>query len=102
MKINDRIMKTQSKFHFIRNRITLILISVTFSSSVFAQTGKVNTDNIIRKWLDVAYATKSQAQKLDIYLPDEGEGPFPVIISIHGGAFKSGDKGDDQVTPMLQ
>jgi len=102
MKINDRIMKTQSKFHFIRNRITLILISVTFSSSVFAQTGKVNTDNIIRKWLDVAYATKSQAQKLDIYLPDEGEGPFPVIISIHGGAFKSGDKGDGQVTPMLQ
>ena len=31
-----------------------------------------------------------------------GEGPFPVILSIHGGAFKSGDKGDGQVTAMLE
>jgi len=27
---------------------------------------------------------------------------LPVILSIHGGAFKSGDKGDGQITPMLE
>ncbi len=27
---------------------------------------------------------------LDIYLPDEGEGPFPVILYIHGGAWIGG------------
>ena len=43
----------------------------------------------------------SPAQKLDIYLPDFENGPFPVILSIHGGAFMGGDKGDIQVTPML-
>ena len=37
---------------------------------------------------------QSPAQKLDIYLPDKGDGPFPVIVSIHGGAWMFGDKGD--------
>ncbi|MBC3787654.1 alpha/beta hydrolase [Spirosoma utsteinense] len=62
---------------------------------------KANTASIQRKWLDVAYADKSTAQKLDIYLPDTGKGPFPVIVPIHGGAFKMGDKADGQLTPML-
>jgi acetyl esterase/lipase len=57
---------------------------------------------IPRKWTDVAYASLSPAQQLDIYLPASGIGPFPVIISIHGGAFKMGDKADRQVQPMLQ
>jgi acetyl esterase/lipase len=62
----------------------------------------VNTDHIKRKFLDVPYAALSPAQKLDIYLPDEGEGPFPVILSIHGGAFMGCDKSDAQVIPMLE
>jgi acetyl esterase/lipase len=82
--------------------MTLIFISLVFANYAFGQgLRKANTDNLKRKWLDVAYASKSPAQKLDIYIPDEGEGPFPVILSIHGGAFKSGDKGDGQVKPML-
>lgn len=61
-----------------------------------------NIDYINRKYLDVKYDTKSESQKLDIYLPKEGCGPFPVIVSIHGGAFKMGDKRDHQVEPMLK
>ena len=57
------------------------------------------TSQIRRKMLDVPYAALSPAQKLDIYWPEEGNGPFPVIVSIHGGAFMGGDKGDVQVTP---
>lgn len=95
-------MKTLSKIHFLIYCIALIPFFVIFSAFTSAQGSKANIDNIKRKWLDVAYGTKSSAQKLDIYIPVEGEGPFPVILSIHGGAFKSGDKGDSQVTPMLQ
>jgi acetyl esterase/lipase len=40
---------------------------------------------------NVAYASTSSAQKMDIYLP-EGNGPFPVVVIIHGGAFMMGDK----------
>ncbi|MBC7897624.1 MAG: alpha/beta hydrolase [Cytophagaceae bacterium] len=40
---------------------------------------------------DIAYATKSAAQKLDVYTPT-GTGPFPVVLWIHAGAWQSGDK----------
>ncbi len=53
------------------------------------------------KWLDLRYAAVSGAQKLDIYLPRNGRGPFPVILQIHGGAFFEGDKGDRQLSPVL-
>lgn len=43
-------------------------------------------------YLDIPYASKSAAQKLDIYVPSQGEGPFPVIVSIHGGSYSHGDK----------
>ena len=41
---------------------------------------------------DVAYATLSQAQKLDLYLPDRSSERNPLVVYIHGGAFKEGDK----------
>jgi acetyl esterase/lipase len=63
--------------------------------------GGADTSAVRTKYLDVAYATQSPAEKLDIYLPNSGTGPFPVILSIHGGAFLMGDKADGQLTPML-
>ena len=60
-----------------------------------------DTGHIVRKMFDIAYADRSPAQRLDIYWPDVGNGPFPVIASIHGGAFMGGDKRDAQLTPML-
>lgn len=61
-----------------------------------------DTSHIKRKFLNIPYAEVSTTQKLDIYLPDEGEGPFPVIVAIHGGAFMGCDKADLQVLPMLE
>ena len=40
-----------------------------------------------RKYLDIPYAGQSPNQRLDIYLPQEGEGPFPLLIHVHGGGF---------------
>jgi len=94
-------MKQNSETHSMLSLIALVMISITFAPNISAQPGKANTGNITRKWIDLVYATQSPAQKLDIYLPEKGDGPFPVILSIHGGAFKSGDKGDNQVNPML-
>jgi acetyl esterase/lipase len=61
-----------------------------------------DTSHVRRKFLDISYADVSPAQKLDVYLPDEGEGPFPVIVSLHGGAFMGCDKADLQMLPMLE
>lgn len=41
---------------------------------------------------DAPYVTDGhERQRLDLYLP-EGEGPFPLIIWVHGGAWLAGDK----------
>ena len=53
------------------------------------------------EWLDIPYASGSAAQQLDIYVPDAGEAPFPVLVRIHGGAFAFGDKRDAQFLPFL-
>lgn len=55
-----------------------------------------------RKYLDVAYADESPNQCMDIYLPEEGEGPFPVLFHIHGGGFAIGDKRDDHMDTYLK
>ena len=54
-----------------------------------------------RKFLDVPYGKESKSQCFDLYLPDEGEGPFPLLIHIHGGGFAFGDKRDDHMDAYL-
>ena len=61
-----------------------------------------DTAYIKRKFLDIPYAGLSTAQRLDIYLPDTGNGPFPVILLVHGGAFMGCDKADLHVVPALE
>jgi acetyl esterase/lipase len=61
----------------------------------------VDVSEIERKFLDISYASESPNQRLDIYLPPEGEGPFPTVIFVHGGAFIMGDKRDTQLYQVL-
>ena len=68
----------------------------------FFQIPQADISPIKRKWLDIAYSDISAAQKLDIYLPDEGDGPFPVVLHIHGGAFAIGDKRDIHLMAFLK
>jgi acetyl esterase/lipase len=61
----------------------------------------VDTGWIQKKYLDLPYASQSATQKLDLYIPNEGTGPFPLIIEIHGGGFVTGSK-SSQIGPMLE
>lgn len=72
-----------------------------FDSSVRQILPDKNASHIQRKYRDVVYADRSRFEKLDIHLPEKGDGPFPVIVFIHGGAWCMGDKDDMQVRPFM-
>lgn len=62
----------------------------------------LDTSLITTQYLDVAYGSISKSQTLNVYLPNEGQGPFPVIVAIHGGAFKMGSATGGDVAAMLE
>ena len=51
------------------------------------------TEPVRTHWTDIPFTDEDMAfQKLDVYFPDTGNGPFPTILTIHGGGFRSRSK----------
>jgi acetyl esterase/lipase len=67
----------------------ILLAASTPSVAIAADPPKITTDN------DVVYSKPGGTElKLDIARPVEGDGPFPIIFVIHGGAWRAGNKSD--------
>ncbi len=51
----------------------------------------------------VAYASMSASQTVDIWLPADSAAPMPLVIYVHGGAFRMGDSAmaGGKVQPLL-
>ena len=58
--------------------------------------GTAGTAGIVPERLDLdAVGDGITEHKLDLFLPtNQGSGPFPVVIWVHGGGWKGGDKSD--------
>jgi acetyl esterase/lipase len=51
---------------------------------------------------DIVYRKAGdQELKLDLVEPTEGEGPFPALVVIHGGAWRGGNKRDGYVRAVM-
>jgi acetyl esterase/lipase len=90
-----------------KNKIQIIGIVFLLCFGMFCAiaSGKwkqLDTSFVKQKWTDLVYATVSERQKLDIYLPNSGKAPFPVIMYIHGGAFLEGNKSVPSLEPVLK
>lgn len=49
----------------------------------------------VRAVLDLTYSEPDgHAQKLDLYLPEQAPKPWPLVVWVHGGAWKAGSKND--------
>lgn len=71
------------------------VVSQEYGSKV---SGKIEQEEVPmkREYMDVVYDTFSSSQTLDLFLPQEGNGPFPLVFFIHGGGWFGGDKQDGQ------
>ena len=78
------------------------LMSPEEVGKMFARLGELKLDvsGIRRKFLNCPYG-EDPKQALDIYLPNEGEGPFPVLFFAHGGGWSGGSKSDNQLVPFI-
>jgi acetyl esterase/lipase len=53
----------------------------------------------VRMEHDLVYGKGGDADlKLDLAIPKNGDGPFPVVVCIHGGGWTHGDRGDLRTT----
>ena len=51
---------------------------------------------------DVEYCVGFEEQKLDIWYPADGPGPYPALVFFHGGAFSSCTKRDASIETALR
>ena len=84
------------------NNSTINLMSPEDAEKMFARLGELtlDTDDIARKFLNCMYGDDPR-QAVDIYLPNIGNGPFPVVFYVHGGAWQRGQKDDVQLVPFI-
>lgn len=66
--------------------------STTTTTTAAATAATTSTQVTTRSWTAVRYATSSSTHVMDITLPATGNGPFPVVVFIHGGGFSSGSR----------
>ncbi|MGD9704673.1 MAG: alpha/beta hydrolase fold domain-containing protein [Acidimicrobiia bacterium] len=50
---------------------------------------------------NIEYASQSDAQRLDLYLPPDAEPPLPLLVFIHGGAWMAGDKRNEYAAGVV-
>lgn len=84
---------------FFRRFFTAVALVFCATGTGFAAD---NSPKIPPTSADVAYGPDPM-QKLDVYVPTKGKGPFPILFWIHGGGWFAGDKRKDagNVVPFL-
>jgi acetyl esterase/lipase len=72
--------------------LALVIASAQPATQGGAPPPSLSSTGVKPKYANVAYASTSATQKLDIYVPTSGNRPFPVVVDIHGGGFRLGSK----------
>ncbi len=74
----------------LKQPLLTLLAFLTWTGSAPAQPKLPEGVKVVR---DLAYVPKGhERQNLDLYLPEKADGPLPVVVWIHGGAWRGGSK----------
>lgn len=84
----------------------LLLVLIGGALPVRCQTSDIPQPQVtdsLKIWHDVSYVpgSKDIRQKLDIAVPAKN-GPYPIVVWIHGGAWLHGSKENPPVQPLLR
>ena len=56
----------------------------------------------MKVYRDLTYAQAGEYDlRLDLYLPDDVPKPYPLVVWVHGGAFRLGDKANPIALPLV-
>jgi len=62
----------------------------------------LNTDSVTHKYIDLPFSRDGDiVQCLDLYLPDTGNGLFPVILNVSGGGWYFGKKSSNHMGDII-
>lgn len=76
-------------------------LSLPFHPPTTAEMDMEQIEGAGKVLLDLCYAASSLDQRLDIFLPEAGDRPYPLVIYLHEGAFAFGSKRDARIKTTL-
>ncbi len=77
-------------------RLKSLLFFLVLAATTLAGAG-IETSSDLRIIRDLEYAPAGgKSRSLDLYLPDPATGPRPLVVWIHGGSWRGGDKARNQ------
>lgn len=77
------------------NKAIIVICISIISFSCKKTTEEIIDANAEKTIIDVAYATASPQQKMDVYLPaNRSTSSTYIVVMIHGGSWSGGDKSD--------
>lgn len=79
--------------------VVLALVATAFGYRMVSPP-PVSVDDGQKRFVNIAYGELSPNQKLDLYLPASAA-PHPLIVYLHGGGFKAGDKRAGNARPII-
>src|SRR5262249_9267533 len=77
-----------------------LLLCVSIPGLLHAEDLKVPND--VKAYFDLEYARAGdQSLKLDLYVPKDGQGPFPIVVWFHSGGWRAMTKQPCTALPLV-